>query len=100
MTILDSSGTLIPARSRVSVRFDAKIAGKAQSGQTAWNSFGYHYKVEDNSSELEAAPLKCGVMLPIIPEIVKQVVDRSGNPACVKNPQNRMFFLGDFCKRQ
>ncbi len=93
VTILDSSGTLIPARSRVSVRFDAKIAGEAQSGQTAWNSFGYHYKVVDNSSELEAAPLKCGVMLPIIPEIVKQVVDRSGNPACVKSSKTFRFLV-------
>ena len=93
VTILDPSGALIPARSRVSVRFDAKIAGEAQSGQTAWNSFGYHYKVVDNSSELEAAPLKCGVMLPIIPEIVKQVVDRSGNPACVKSSKTFRFLV-------
>ena len=93
VTILDSSGTLIPARSHVSVRFDAKIAGEAQSGQTAWNSFGYHYKVVDNSSELEAAPLKCGVMLPIIPEIVKQVVDRSGDPARVKSTKTFRFLV-------
>ncbi len=93
VTILDSSGTLIPARSHVSVRFDAKIAGEAQSGQTAWNSFGYHYKVVDDSSELEAAPLKCGVMLPIIPEIVKQVVDRSGDPACVKSSKTFRFLV-------
>lgn len=93
VTILDSSGTLIPARSRVSVRFDAKIAGKAQSGQTAWNSFGYHYSVVEDSNELEAAPLKCGVMLPIIPEIVKQVVDRSGNPACVKSSKTFRFLV-------
>lgn len=93
VTILDSSGALIPARSHVSVRFDAKIAGEAQSGQTAWNSFGYHYKVVDDSSELEAAPLKCGVMLPIIPEIVKQVVDRSGDPACVKSSKTFRFLV-------
>lgn len=93
VTILDSSGALIPARSHVSVRFDAKIAGEAQSGQTAWNSFGYHYKVVDNSSELEAAPLKCGVMLPIIPEIVKQVVDRSGDPARVKSSKTFRFLV-------
>ena len=93
VTILDSSGALIPASSRVSVRFDAKIAGKAQSGQTAWNSFGYHYKVVDDSSELEAAPLKCGVMLPIIPEVVKQVVDRSGDPACVKSRKTFRFLV-------
>lgn len=93
VTILDPSGTLIPARSRVSVRFDAKIAGEAQYGQTAWNSFGYHYSVVEDSNELEAAPLKCGVMLPIIPEIVKQVVDRSGNPACVKSSKTFRFLV-------
>lgn len=91
VTILDSSGALIPARSHVSVRFDAKIAGEAQSGQTAWNSFGYHYSVDFN--ELEAAPLKCGVMLPIIPEIVKQVVDRSGDPARVKSTKTFRFLV-------
>ena len=93
VTILDSSGALIPAKSHVSVRFDAKIAGEAQSGQTAWNSFGYHYSVVEDSNELEAAPLKCGVMLPIIPEIVKQVVDRSGNPACVKSSKTFRFLV-------
>lgn len=93
VTILDPSGALIPAKSRVSVRFDAKIAGEARSGQTAWNSFGYHYSVVEDSNELEAAPLKCGVMLPIIPEIVKQVVDRSGNPACVKSSKTFRFLV-------
>lgn len=91
--ILDESGTLIPANSHVSVRFDAKIEGDAAAGQIAWNSFGYNYSVVDDSSELEAAPLKVGVMIPGVPEIIKQIVDQDGTPAAVKAEKTFRFLL-------
>lgn len=81
ITILDNTGALIPAKSHISVRFDAKIEGDAKPGQIAWNSFGYHYSVLDDENELEAAPLKVGVMLPAVPQLVKKLVDDDGNPA-------------------
>lgn len=91
--IEDTAGTLIPAKSKVSVRFDAKISGDAKPGQIAWNSFGYHYSVVGDSNELEAAPLKVGVMIPSVPEIVKQIVDQDGNTAKAKADKTFRFLL-------
>ena len=48
--ILDESGKLVPAKSHVSVRFDANIKGDAAAGQIAWNSFGYNYSVTGDRS--------------------------------------------------
>ena len=91
--INDPDGTLVPANSHVSVRFDAKIEGDAQAGQIAWNSFGYHYSVVDEDSELEAAPLKVGVMIPAVPKIVKSVVDQDGSPSEVQEEKKFRFLL-------
>ena len=91
--IEDTAGTLIPAKSKVSVRFDAKISGDAKPGQIAWNSFGYHYSVVGDPNELEAAPLKVGVMIPSVPEIVKQIVDQDGNTAKAKADKTFRFLL-------
>lgn len=91
--ILDVPGELIPAKSHVSVRFDGKIKGDAKPGQIAWNSFGYHYSVVDDVMELEAAPLKVGIMIPGIPELVKQVVDESGTHVAGKEDKTFRFLL-------
>lgn len=77
--ITDETGELIPAKAILYVSFNAVIDGEASAGQIAWNSFGYHYSVVGSSSELEAAPLKVGVMLPTIPTIQKSLVDNSNN---------------------
>lgn len=91
--ILDESGKLIPSKSHVSVRFDANIEGDASAGQIAWNSFGYNYSVVSDPSELEAAPLKVGVMIPTAPEMEKTVVDSSGTPAAVSTDKTFRFLL-------
>ncbi len=91
--IEDTAGTLIPAKSKVSVRFDAKIQGEPQPGQIAWNSFGYHYSVVGDSNELEAAPLKVGVMIPSVPEIVKTIVDQDGEAAKTEEDKAFRFLL-------
>jgi len=91
--ILDDSGKLIPAKSHVSVRFDANIEGDASAGQIAWNSFGYNYSVVSDPSELEAAPLKVGVMIPTAPEMEKSVVDPNGTPAAVSADKTFRFLL-------
>lgn len=79
--ISDTSGALIPAKATVSVTFNAVIDGEAEAGQIAWNSFGYHYGVVGDSAELEAAPLKVGVMIPGVPKIQKALIDKNGNSA-------------------
>ena len=91
--IEDASGTLIPAKSHVSIRFDAKIEGDAQPGQIAWNSFGYRYSVKGDETELEAAPLKVGVMIPTVPTIVKQIVNQDGEPAAAEAEKTFRFLL-------
>ena len=91
--ILDESGKLVPAKSHVSVRFDANIKGDAAAGQIAWNSFGYNYSVTGDPSELEAAPLKVGVMIPTAPEMEKTVVDPNGTPAAVNTDKTFRFLL-------
>lgn len=87
--IADESGTLIPAKSTLSVSFNAVIDGEAAPGQIAWNSFGYHYSIVGNSAELEAAPLKVGVMLPTVPKIQKTLTGNDG--AAVSAVQDETF---------
>ena len=83
LVIEDSAASLIPARSTISFSFTCQIDGDVDPGQVAWNSFGYHYRLDGERSELEAAPLKVGVKVPAIPELRKQVVDHSGQARTV-----------------
>lgn len=87
--IKDDSGTLIPAKATLSVRFNAVIDGEAEPGQIAWNSFGYHYSVVGGGGDLEAAPLKVGVMLPTVPKIQKTLTGNDG--AAVSAVQDETF---------
>lgn len=68
----------IPALAKASFSFRAKVDGDTQPGQIAWNSFGYHYGLNDISIELEAMPLTVGVQIPTVPSVTKQLVDQSG----------------------
>ena len=95
--ILDSTGTVLPAKSTLSVRFDAQIDGDAEPGQIAWNSFGYHYRVLGDAVELEAAPLKVGVQAPYIPKIQKQLVNVEGSAvAAPEDVTFRFLFYSGF----
>lgn len=80
--IRDESATQIPAKSSISVCFDAQLCDKAkeeaEAGTTAWNSFGYHYGLKDVASELEAMPLPVGVTIPQQPCLQKKLVDAHG----------------------
>ena len=82
----------IPAESHVSVSFDAIVGSEADYGQTAWNSFGYHYKVV-SGVELEAAPLKVGVKMPTRPYLQKSLVDRDGKSTTAKKDETFRFLL-------
>lgn len=83
LVINDATASLIPADSSISLSFTCQIEGNAAPGQVAWNSFGYHYRLNGETSELEAAPLKVGVKVPAVPELRKQVVDHSGQARAV-----------------
>ena len=94
LKIFDSTGTLIPAESTVSLSFTCKIDDPdVQPGQIAWNSFGYHYRLVDEVNELEAAPLKVGVKLPSVPELRKLTVDPSGQPRSVEQDETFRFLV-------
>ena len=82
----------IPAKSHVTVRFNAVVSSDADYGQSAWNSFGYHYGV-GTGQELEAAPLKVGVKMPTRPYLQKSLVDREGKSVIAKQDETFRFLL-------
>lgn len=82
----------IPAESHVAVRFNAVVSSDADYGQSAWNSFGYHYSV-DSGQELEAAPLKVGVKMPTRPYLQKSLVDREDKSVIAKKDETFRFLL-------
>ena len=82
----------IPAESHVAVRFHAVVSSDADYGQSAWNSFGYHYSV-GSGQELEAAPLKVGVKMPTRPYLQKSLVDREGKSVIAKKDETFRFLL-------
>lgn len=86
--IIDASGAQgeawMPSGSTVRVTFDAKVKGKAQPADIAVNSFGYHYKIRNNPTELDAMPGPVTVQVPSVPTLQKRVVDR--NNAQIEKP--------------
>ena len=72
IVIEDSSGAIMPKHSKISVEYDAKVdtPDSIDPGQTAYNSFGYHYQVK-NGTELEAAPSGVGLRTPYVPTLQK-----------------------------
>ncbi len=93
IVILDDEGTLIPAESEIAVQFTAKIDGEASQHQTAWNSFGYHYRLKDVAAELEAAPMKVGVRIPSVPQIRKQLKLKDGTAFAAEEDQSFRFLI-------
>lgn len=94
LKIFDASGTLIPAESTIALSFTCKVdSPSVQPGQIAWNSFGYHYRLINETNELEAAPLKVGVKVPSVPELRKQTVDHSGQPRTTEQDEAFRFLI-------
>lgn len=81
IVIADNSGATMPAHSKITVEYDAKVhdAASVQPGQTAYNSFGYHYQVKDGA-ELEAAPMGVGLRTPYVPTLQKRLETPDGEP--------------------
>ena len=110
--IKDKNGTLIPDGATVSVSFDVKAADPeaVEPGQTAWNTFGYHYAIkvndkttesqttesqttESKTTELEAMPLEVGVSIPRERKLQKKLVDPEGKPAMISGEESFAFLL-------
>lgn len=93
VVITDSTGTAIPADATVQVMFTAKVDGNPKPGQTAWNSFGYHYNLLGVVAELEAAPLKVGVRIPTVPELKKQLKLDDGTLFAAEKDETFRFLI-------
>ena len=79
IVIADQTGKTMPAHSKVTVEYDAKAdtPDSIDPGQTAYNSFGYHYQLE-NGTELEAAPMGVGLRTPYVPTLQKRLETPDG----------------------
>ena len=77
--INDPSGAAMPAHSKVTVEYDAKAdtPDSIDPGQTAYNSFGYHYEVTRGAA-LEAAPSGVGLRTPYVPTLQKRLETPDG----------------------
>lgn len=85
---------LIPNKAVVEISFNAKADDSAITGAKAWNSFGYHYILDDSqNTELEAMPLSVGVQIPETPMLEKVLVDIEGNTYTVKQDTTFYFLI-------
>ncbi len=85
---------LIPNKAVVEISFNAKADDSAITGAKAWNSFGYHYILDDSqNTELEAMPLSVGVQIPETPMLEKVLVDIEGNTYTVKQDTTFSFLI-------
>ena len=73
--ISDPSGESMPKHSKITVEYDAKADNpdSIQPGQTAYNSFGYHYELKKSKAALEAAPAGVGLRTPYVPTLQKRL---------------------------
>ena len=76
---------VIPKNSVISFSFDAitdkSSENQAAPGETAWNSFGYQYVIEDDDGmdqSLFAAPLKVGATMASVPYLQKKLINSRG----------------------
>ena len=86
---------IIPDGATVSVTFRAKVDSDATPGSVAWNSFGYHYAIQEGSQtiELESMPMVVGVKVPDVPALEKKLVDVSGAPAAAEQDETFKFLV-------
>ncbi len=85
--------TVIPAKAKVEVTFNAQIDGKAEPGTIAWNNFGYHYHLVGEEHYLEAMPLVVGVKVPVVPTLEKRLIDEERNPVAAKEDTKFSFLV-------
>ncbi len=82
----EDSDFVIPAHGKIQITFQAVVADAVQSdpyayaGLTAWNSFGYSYRVlsDYETVELESASLETGVRIAPANYLSKQLLDENG----------------------
>lgn len=91
----DPSGESMPKHSKITVEYDA-IADdpdNIEPGQTAYNSFGYHYELKSNSAALEAAPTGVGLRTPYVPTLQKHLETPDGTAMAAGADANFNFVI-------
>ncbi len=79
---------------QIAVQYRATIrTPNPKAGQAAWNSFGYHFRLEGLTAELEAAPKKVGVRVPYVPDVRKRITDSSAQPRQAKHDETFRFLV-------
>ena len=96
IVIADQTGKTMPAHSKVTVEYDAKAdtPDSIDPGQTAYNSFGYHYEVESGAA-LEAAPSGVGLRTPYVPTLQKRLETPDGEAMAAGADANFNFVIYD-----
>ena len=97
--ISDPSGASMPEHSKITVEYDAKVDNpdSIQPGQTAYNSFGYHYELKKSRAALEAAPAGVGLRTPYVPTLQKRLETPDEEPmtAAAKTAFRFAIYSGD-----
>lgn len=84
IVIKDADKDLMPAHSKITVEFDAKVNAPehVDPGKVATDSFGYHYEVKSDTTSipLEAAPTGVSLRTPYVPTLQKRLETPDGEP--------------------
>lgn len=94
-----SDSTTIEHNETVSVSFTACVHsadlenGNASPGAKAWNSFAYHYQIDDSKVSLSAEPMKVGVQFPSVPSLVKQLTTYAEESWQAKEDEHFSFLI-------
>ena len=100
IVINDADNDLMPAHSKITVEFDAKVNNPedVDPGKVATDSFGYHYEVESDTTTipLEAAPTGVSLRTPYVPTLQKRLETPDEEPmtAAVNTPFQFVIYSG------
>lgn len=92
-TSTDQLGNLMPAKSTISVKFNAQADGVIEDSLVAWNSFGYHFNTVGQNTAQDSAPLKVGLKTKSRPMIKKTLKDDMGNEWNAENDLSFGFIV-------
>ncbi len=91
----NSAQGIMPKGCSVQISFDAVIdePDSVEPGEIAWNNFGYHYNMKNDSSELESQTDNVGLKAPTVPEIQKLLQDEKRQPFNAEEDETFRFVL-------
>ena len=95
---------LIPSGASVYIEFDAQavladeeegddVKVNPEPGATAWNSFGYQYRLFEKDTPLSATPLNVGTRIPDVPRLTKRLEDKDGKEYTAREDGRFRFLI-------